>query len=104
MTTNPDTILRLQAGVEPAFAMLAGMQMEVFTLLADGPSSASQLAETLGVAEERLSRLLHALVVSELLEKREDGFANTEEAATFLVKGRSGYLGGIHELLSQLLR
>jgi len=82
--------------------MLAGMQMEVFTLLADGPRSASQLAETLGVADERLSRLLYALVVSGLLEKHEDGFANTKEAAEFLVKGRSGYLGGIHELLSQL--
>jgi len=102
VATSPDTILRLQASVAPAFAMLAGMQMEVFTLLADGPRSARKLAETLGVAEERLSRLLHALVVSGLLEKRVDGFANTEEAAEFLVKGRSGYLGGIHELLSQL--
>ena len=40
--------------------------------------------------------------MSGLLEKREGGFANTEEAAEFLVKGRSGYLGGIPELLNQL--
>jgi hypothetical protein len=99
---TPDTITRLQAGVAPALAMLAGMQLEVFTCLADGPRSADDLAGMLRVPPERLSRLLHALVVSGLLEKRPDGFANTPETAAFLVKGRTGYLGGVHELLSQL--
>jgi SAM-dependent methyltransferase len=46
--------------------------------------------------------LLYALVVSELLELREGLFANGAETAAFLVKGPPGYLGGIHELLSQL--
>ncbi len=45
-------------------------------------------------SNERLSRLLYALVVSGLLERRENGFANTREAATFLVKGLPGYVGG----------
>ena len=99
---TPETMIRLQSGVAPALAMLAGMQLEVFTHLGEGPRSAAQLADMLGVSAERLARLLHALVVSGLLEKREDGFANTPEAAAFLVKGRAGYLGGVHELLSQL--
>jgi len=99
---QPETIQRLQAGVPAAFAMLAGMQLEVFTHLADGPRSAADLAATLGVAEERLSRLLYALTVSGLLESHADGFANSLEAATYLVKDRPGYLGGTHELLSQL--
>lgn len=101
-TGNPEAITRLQAGVAPAFAMLAGMQLEVFTHLAEGPRSAFNLADVLGVSIERLSRLLYALVVSGLLEAQEDRFANTPEAATFLIKGRTGYLGGVHELLSQL--
>jgi SAM-dependent methyltransferase len=78
------------------------MQLEVFTHLADGPRSATELGDTLGVSAERLARLLYALVAAGLLEKRADGFANTPEAAAFLVKGRAGYLGGVHELLSQL--
>jgi DNA-binding transcriptional ArsR family regulator len=101
-TGSPDTIARLQAGVAPALAMLAGMQLKVFTHLADGPRDAGELADTLGVAPERLSRLLYALAAAGLLEKRPDGFANTPEAAACLVEGRTGYLGGVHELLSQL--
>jgi SAM-dependent methyltransferase len=54
------------------------------------------------VAEDRLSRLLYALVVSGLLERRDGRFANTPEAAAFLVKGRPGYLGATHELWGQL--
>jgi len=99
---NPDTVLRLQAGVAPALAMLAGMQLEVFTHLAAGPAGASELAARLGVAEDRLSRLLYALVTCGLLEMRDGGFANTPEAATFLVRGRPEYIGGTHQLLSQL--
>jgi SAM-dependent methyltransferase len=99
---SPETIERLQAGVSEAFALLAGMQLEVFTHLADGPREAHELAASLGVAEERLSRLLYALAICGLLERRGGGFANGPEAATFLVKGRPRYIGGAHELLSQL--
>jgi hypothetical protein len=100
--SSPETIQRLQANVAAAFAMLAGMQLELFTCLADGSLGTADLAERLGIAEQRLSRLLYALVLSGLLERQEDRFANTLEAATFLVKGRPEYVGGTHELLNQL--
>jgi hypothetical protein len=100
--TTPETVQRLQAGVAPALAMLAGMKLGVFTQLADGPLNAADIADRLGVAEERLSRLLYALVVSGLLELRDNRFANTPETATFLVEGRPGYIGATHELWSQL--
>jgi SAM-dependent methyltransferase len=98
----PETITRLQAGAGPAFAMLAGMQLELFTPLAEGPMTAAELAGKIGVAEDRLSRLLYALVAANLLEIHEDRFVNTREASAFLVKGRAGYIGSLHELLSQL--
>jgi SAM-dependent methyltransferase len=99
---SPETLERLQAGASEAFALLAGMQLEVFTRLADGPREAGDLAASLGVEEERLSRLLYALTICGLLERRGGGFANGPEAATFLVKGLPRYIGGAHELLSQL--
>jgi hypothetical protein len=37
---RPEAIERLQAGVAPAFALLAGTQLEVFTHLAGGPRGA----------------------------------------------------------------
>jgi len=99
---TPETIQRLQSGVAPALAMLAGMQLGIFTQLADTPLTAAEIAARLDVAEDRLQRLLYALVVSGLLELHENRFANTAETAAFLVEGRPGYIGATHELWSQL--
>ena len=99
---TPETIQRLQADVPAAFAMLAGLQLDIFSHLASGARGPGDIALSLGVAPEPVSRLLHALVLCGLLEHNGSGFANTPEAATFLVRGLPGYIGGMHELLSQL--
>jgi hypothetical protein len=99
---TPETIERLQASVPAAFALLAGMQLDIFTQLGDGPCSSGEIAAALGVAEDRLSRLLYALVAAGLLECRGNKFGNTPEAAAFLVRGREGFLGETHDLLAQL--
>ncbi|MBV9539593.1 MAG: hypothetical protein JOY70_11715 [Acidisphaera sp.] len=78
------------------------MQLEIFTHLADAPRDAATLATALNVEENRLQRLLYALVAIGLLEQQDGTFANSSEAAAYLVKGRPMYLGGMHELLSQL--
>jgi len=98
---QPDTIRRLQAGVAPAMALLAGMQLRVFTRLDAGPATARELAAALDADPGRLARLLRALVVTGLLEEANGRFRNAAEAAAFLVEGRPGHLGG-QELLAQL--
>lgn len=99
---RPEMIERLQAGVAPALALLAGMQLDVFTPLAEGPATAESVAARLGVAPERLDRLLAALVTAGLLTHRGGLYANTDESAAFLVRGGPRYIGGQHELLSDL--
>lgn len=99
---RPDTINRLAAGVYPALAMLAGMQLELFTPLGDGAKTADELAAALGVDARRLRPLLYALVSAGLLDLDGEKFANTDEADAFLVKGRRGYLGGQHEIHADL--
>ena len=54
---EPTTIRNVQRGVFPAFALLAGMQLELFTALAEGPASAAQAAQRLGVREQKLAPL-----------------------------------------------
>jgi len=98
------TIRRLQTGVAPALAVQAGMELELFTALAEGPADAAQAARRLGVAEERLAPLLYALVLTELVELRDGLFANSAEADEYLVKGRRRYIGGVHELWSDMWR
>lgn len=99
---QPDTINAHLAAVYPALAMLAGMQLDVFSPLAAGPRTAPALAEALGVQPQKLGPLLYALVTAGLLTVDGDCFANTPESMEFLVRGRPRYLGGTAEAYADL--
>lgn len=99
MTTSvlqPETIQKLGSAAYPAFAMIAGMQLDLFTPLGSRPMGATQLAGELGVEPARLTPLLYALVTAGLLTVEEGLFSSTPEADSFLVKGKPTYLGGRH--------
>ena len=103
MTTQPlrpKTIEKLEAAVFPSFAMLAGMQLDLFTPLKEGPMNVVELAQALGVGPTKLEPLLYSLVDAELLVVEGERFSNTPEAAHFLVRGIPTYQGGRHEQFS----
>lgn len=87
------TIDRHVNAVYLPFAMLAGVQLEVFTALKTGPMSVEDLARKLEVSADKLEPLLYALVMGELLTVDERRFANSAEADLYLVQGRPGYIG-----------
>jgi SAM-dependent methyltransferase len=97
---NP--IEKIVASVYPPFAMLAGMKLDLFTPLKDGPMNAERLAETIGVGSAKLKPLLYTLVVAGLLNVEEELFSNTDTANRFLVKGSPSCVVDIHEQLSDL--
>ena len=94
------TINQLLEGVYPAFALLAGMELELFTFLGDDAYNAEQIASALSVQTHKLRPLLYALVVARVLTVENDLFSNTAETNTYLVKGKPDYVGGTHKLLS----
>jgi hypothetical protein len=47
---QPTTLEELEWAVWPSFALLAGIRLDLFTPLKDGPLSAEQLADKLGGA------------------------------------------------------
>jgi SAM-dependent methyltransferase len=98
---EPKTIQKL-VDVFPSFALLAGMQLDLFTPLKAGPMRPEQIANTIGVDVAKLKPLLYALVAAELLTVEGDRFANTDEANHFLVRGSPAYMGGIHPLYADL--
>jgi hypothetical protein len=106
MTTapvKPETIEQLEDAVPAALAMIAGLELGLFTRLGAGPLSPEALAAQIGCGEERLQRLLHALVVAGLLTKDKAGrFANTAASDAFLVEGRPHYRGGSHRLTAHI--
>ena len=97
---NP--IEKIVVSVYPPFAMIAGMQLDLFSPITDGPMSAEQIAETLGVDCAKLKPLLYALVVAGLLNVEGELFSNTDTANRFLVKGGPSCVVDIHEQLFNL--
>ena len=97
---QPETINKLRFLADAAFAMQAGMQLDVFTPLKDGPMTAGQIANAIGIKSDRLRLLLWALVAAGLLTEKDGWFANTAEANHFLVSGVSSYIGHLHASLA----
>lgn len=85
--TKPSTIMRNVYAAFPSFAMLAGMQLDVYTPLKDGLMEAKTLANALDVQEDKLTPLLYSLVVAGLLKIENKSFSNTPEADKFLARG-----------------
>jgi SAM-dependent methyltransferase len=101
---QPKTVNELRAAVDGGFAMLAGMQLDLFTPLKAGPMTAGQLAAAIGVGPERLRLLLYVLVVAGLLNEQDGVFSNTAEANQFLVKGEPSYIGNRHAAIAMRWR
>lgn len=99
---RPTTIQRISNGVFPAFAFLSALQLELFTVLKDGPMSAEEVAAATGCERDGLERLLYALVSAKLLTVEGGRFANTAEADCYLVQGRPRYMGDVHHLYSDV--
>jgi hypothetical protein len=82
--------------------LLGALQLELFTALGDHALTGEELATKMGVKPRRLLSVLNLLVVIGLLQRDGQRFSNGEEAAHYLVKGKPGYIGGIHELYADL--
>lgn len=92
---KPAVIMENAYAVYQPFAMLAGMQLDLFTPLKGCPMSAEALASKMGVRPEKLAPLLYALVTARLLAVDEGIFSNTPETDKFLVCGGPDYIGGL---------
>ena len=97
---RPETIEKLVNQVFPSLALLAGMQLDLFTHLKDGPLSTERLADALGVGSTKHEPLLYSLVAAGLLTLERDLFSNTAEADHFLIQGRPEYIGHRHGTIS----
>lgn len=99
---SPTTIMHNAYAVYPSFAMLAGMELDLFSPLKDGPMNVTALAKSLNLQPAKLSPLLYALVTADLLRVEDGVFSNTAESDKFLVRGRPDYMGALSGLYGKL--
>jgi hypothetical protein len=85
--SQPETINKLRFAADAAFAMLAGMQLDVFTPLKPGPRTAEEIAQAIGVGAARLRLLLYCLVAAGLLTERDGHFLKHSRIRSILGKG-----------------
>jgi hypothetical protein len=88
-------ILRLGNRFCDAKALLTAVRLDVFGTLADGPATAAELRERLGLHGRGLTDFLGLLTALGLLRRDGDGrFRNAEGADAYLVPGRPGCVAG----------
>jgi ubiquinone/menaquinone biosynthesis C-methylase UbiE len=101
---TPDRIMQFAWGYAPTLVIEAAVQHGIFDLLDKGPLTAAQVAKKSGASERGTKAILNVLVSLNLLERKGEKFALTEESATFLVSTRPAFYGMLfRHISSQLL-
>ncbi len=90
---KPDKFYQIKNSARATAAMFAGMELDLFTPLDDGPLDTEQLASSLGVQGDKLGPLLYALAIFGLLTEDGGYFSNTPETSMYFVKGKKEYIG-----------
>ncbi len=88
---NPALLMQLALAHRSSAVLFAAVNLDVFSLLAEGPMTAADLARRAGSAPEATRLLLEACVAEGLLERDHDTFTNTPVVDAFLVRGRPAF-------------
>jgi len=93
----PRTIEALAQVAYPSFALLAGMELDLFTPLKSGPLDAAAVARGAGTGPAKTAQLLHALVAIGMMRFDGSRFSNSPGADRYLVRGKADYIGMRHQ-------
>jgi len=100
---NPGELLEISGFFWKTCVLQTAVKMDVFTVIGGGRLTAAEFAQRIDGAEKGVARLLNALVAMELLDKKNETYANTPSGRKLLAKDSPQYLGHIimhhHHLL-----
>lgn len=92
---TPESISALVSQFRHIRILLTAYELNIFSILESEPSSSDKVAEKIKADPRATNRLLNALCVVGLLEKRDGKFTNTPGAQKYLVRGKPGYMAGL---------
>ena len=78
--------------------ILTAHELNLFTLLKDGPLTSPVMAKAIGAKERATDLLMNALVPIWLLKKAGSQFSNSDFSTRFMIKGQPTYMGGVTHL------
>jgi O-methyltransferase domain/Dimerisation domain len=104
---DPSHIMQVGMGFWASKTLLSAVELELFTLLAKEPLTASQIAKSLALSPRAVPDFPDALVALRLLSRAGDGpearYSNTPEGALFLDKNSPAYVGGMLGMANERL-
>jgi hypothetical protein len=92
---TPDAILQLTRAYAGSKALVSGVELGLFTTLADGPLTGEVLRAKLGLQPRGSTDWLDALVSLGMLERDGDLYANTAATDLYLDRAKPTYVGGM---------
>ena len=103
MPLSPDSIMQLGLGFWGSKTLLSAIELDVFTLLANGPLTLAELEQRLKLHPRSSRDFLDALVALGMLRREGSTYSNTPETDLFLDKGKPTYAGGLLEMANARL-
>jgi hypothetical protein len=100
---TPDALLALGLGFWASKALLAAVELDLFSVLAERPHTTPELTDRLGLQRRGARDWLDALVSLQVLERSDDTYANSAGADAFLDRKKPSYVGGLLEMANQRL-
>ncbi len=100
---TPDRIIETRYGLFAAKTLMSAVDLDLFTVLDDGPRSRVELEEEIGLHHRSSEDFLDTLVALGFLEREDDKYKNTPETSAFLVRGKHGYIGSLLEITDKRL-
>ena len=104
---DPSHIMQTATAFWASKVLLTAVELDLFTTLAEGKQTASQLGGKLGLHPRGTYDFFDALVALGFLEREGDGpegkYKTTPQTAAFLNKKSPTYIGGLPEMLNARL-
>jgi ubiquinone/menaquinone biosynthesis C-methylase UbiE len=96
---NPGRLFQAFNAYQQTAAMKAAIELDVFTAIADGQTTAAQIALSVGAAERGIRILCDYLTVMGFLSKSSSRYALAPDAAVFLDRRSPAYMGSAARFL-----
>jgi predicted nicotinamide N-methyase len=80
-------------------ALKAGIELEVFTAIAEGATTVAEIAKRCQTSEKGMRILCDFLTIMEFLTKQDDRYGLTLDSSVFLDKRSPAYIGGAIEFM-----
>jgi SAM-dependent methyltransferase len=96
---SPGEFLEMVNAFRISRIILTAHELNLFTLLKDGPLGSQAIARLAKANERSIDRLMNALIPIGLLKKSGGQFSNTDFSTRFLIQGQPGFMGGLSHLV-----